>query len=113
MERFRDARARRQPSGECSTNYAALVALRSNLDVQDMRRVLPPLLWMPEADLEPAANEEEGESYNHGAYPQRIKEFSVGAQENWGWLRHLGTTEYCAHDIVGVRNIYFRCFSVI
>ena len=33
---------------EGSTNYAGLVAFRSNLDVQDLRRVLPPQLWLPE-----------------------------------------------------------------
>ena len=58
---------------ECSTNYAALVAMRCNVDVQDLRRVLPPTMWMPADELEPAGREEEGKTYTHGAYPQRFK----------------------------------------
>ena len=41
---------------EVSINYAGLVAFRSNLDVQDLRRVLPPQLWLPENEMGPAAN---------------------------------------------------------
>ena len=63
---------------ECPTNYSALVAMRCNVDVQDMRRVLPPHLWMPEVELDPFQTAEAGESYTHGAYPQRCKELSVG-----------------------------------
>lgn len=33
-------------SFECPTNYAALVAMRCNVDLQDMRRVLPPRLFL-------------------------------------------------------------------
>ena len=77
---------------EGQTNYAGQVAMRCNLDVQDLRRVLPPKLWMPEADLEPDGKEEDGSSYNHGAYPHRFRELSLGAQEDWGWFQHLGTT---------------------
>ena len=29
----------------------------------------------------------------HGAYPQRVKDFSLGPQDRWGWLQHLGTTD--------------------
>ena len=43
---------------ECSTNYVALVAMRCNVDVQDLRRVLPPWIWMRHEDLEPEAREE-------------------------------------------------------
>ena len=75
---------------ECPTNYAALVAMRCNVDVQDLRRVLPPVLWMPEADLEPTPMSDEKETYGHGAYPQRVTSFSIGAQPDWGWFQHLG-----------------------
>ena len=78
---------------EGSTNYAGLVAFRSNLDVQDLRRVLPPQLWLPEHDLEPDAKEADSDTFNHGAYPQRYRESSLGPQEDWGWFQHLGTTE--------------------
>ena len=33
---------------ECQTNYAGSAALRCNLDVQDLRRVLPEHLWKPD-----------------------------------------------------------------
>ena len=75
---------------ECPTNYAAKVAMRCNVDVQDMRRVLPPSLWMPEAELEPNAREYADENWSHGEYPQRVAQFSLGAQTNWGfniWAR--------------------------
>ena len=85
---------------ECPTNYAALVAMRCNVDVQDMRRVLPPSLWMPEKELEPDIPEEQGGTYTHGAYPQRCKDFSPGPQANWGWLQHLATTEQYANNVV-------------
>ena len=59
---------------ECSTNYAALVAMRCNVDVQDLRRVLPPTMWMPAEELEPVGQETEGETW-HGAgwRPIRVK----------------------------------------
>ena len=41
---------------ECSTTYAGIVALRCNLDVQDLRRTLPPHMWMASEDLEPEDN---------------------------------------------------------
>ena len=85
---------------ECSTNYAALVAMRCNVDVQDLRRVLPPTMWMPAEELEPAGQETEGETYTHGAYPQRYKGFSVGPQDTWGWFQNLCTTEHAAHEVV-------------
>jgi len=85
---------------ECPSNYAALVAMRCNVDVQDMRRVLPPHLWMPDADLEPTAREAEGEAETHGAYPQRVHGCSVGRQDDWGWMQHLGTTDRYTHEVV-------------
>ena len=44
---------------ECSTTYAGMVALRCNLDVQDLRRTLPPHMWMPSEELEPETTEEQ------------------------------------------------------
>ena len=85
---------------ETSTNYASLVAMRCNVDVQDMRRVLPPRLWMNPSELEPDAKEEDRNTYNHGAYPQRYSGFSVGAQDTWGWMRHLNTTAGREWDLV-------------
>ena len=38
---------------ECPTSYASLVMMRCNVDFQDLRRVLPPAIWLPESDLEP------------------------------------------------------------
>jgi hypothetical protein len=85
---------------ECSTNYAALVAMRCNVDVQDLRRVLPPTMWMAPEDLEPVGEESNGEAYTPGSYPPRYQGFSLGAQDTWGWLQHLGTTEHAAHEVV-------------
>ena len=69
---------------ECPTNYATLVAMRCNVDVQDLRRTLPPKIWMPEEDLEPEPTEDQLKyPYMHGAYPQRVKDFSLGPQDNW------------------------------
>ncbi|CAK0862279.1 unnamed protein product, partial [Prorocentrum cordatum] len=90
--------------GETSTKYAALVAARCNVDVQDMRRVLPPRLWMDASELEPPANEEDRKSYNHGLYPQRYADFSVGAREDWGWFQHLNTTPAEKWDLVVVTD---------
>jgi len=50
--------------GECATNYAALVAMRCNVDVQDLRRVLPPRMWMSEGEIEPELPEEQSDSYS-------------------------------------------------
>lgn len=84
---------------ECSTTYAGMVALRCNLDVQDLRRTLPPHMWMPSEELEPETTESQLENpYMHGTYPQRLKDFSLGPQENWGWLQHLGTTDKSSSD---------------
>ena len=33
---------------ECQKNYAGIVTLRCNFDVQDLRRVLPEHLWKPD-----------------------------------------------------------------
>ena len=48
---------------ECPTAYAGLVSLRCNLDVQDLRRTLPPHMWMPSENLEPDDTE----------HPQRLR----------------------------------------
>ena len=83
---------------ECPTNYATIVASRCNVDVQDLRRVLPPEMWMSANEHEPAAIEEDGDSYNHGAYPQRYKQYSLGMRETWGWFKHMGTTAMREHE---------------
>ena len=84
---------------ECTTTYAGLVSMRCNLDVQDLRRTLPPAMWMPSEVLEREPTEEELKySYMHGAYPQRVQDFSQGPQDNWGWMQHLGTTETTANQ---------------
>ena len=75
---------------ECSTNYAAMVAMRCNLDVQDLRRAVRPDIWMASEDQEPEPITDYASM--HGAYPQRVKNFSLGTQENWGWMQHLATT---------------------
>ena len=36
--------------------------MAGNVDVQDMRRVFPPKLWLPPDDLEPPAEQEDGDS---------------------------------------------------
>jgi len=77
---------------ECPTNYAALVAMRCNIDVQDMRRVPPPAVWMRPEDLEPPARPDEEEAC-HGAYPQRALDFSLGPRSQWGWMQHLGAAK--------------------
>ena len=79
---------------ECSTTYAGMVAMRCNLDVQDLRRTLPPQMWMPSEELEREPTEDELKyPYMHGNYPQRVKDFSLGRQETWGWMQHLATTD--------------------
>ena len=82
---------------ECPSNYAALLSLRCNIDVQDLRRVPPPWVWMLPEELEAKVGEEE--ESRHGAYPQRVRGFSTGPQPEWGWMKHLGTTEEC-RDLV-------------
>ena len=77
-----------------------LVAMRCNVDVQDLRRVLPPYMWMPEEQLECEGVEAEGKSYNHGAFPQRYSAFSLGEQSHWAWFKHLGTTAHQKHKAV-------------
>ena len=90
---------------ECSTSYAGMVALRCNLDVQDLRRTLSPRVWMPPEELEPEATEDQLEySYMHGAYPQRLKDFSLGPQENWGWFQHLGTTDQASQQFLSFQD---------
>ena len=95
---------------ETSTAYAALVAMRCNVDVQDMRRVLPPRLWMSPDDLEPDAEEEDRNTYNHGAFPQRYRGFSLGPQDAWGWYRHLNTSPCRKWDMV-VFTDWHKIFS--
>ena len=98
---------------ECPTNYAALVAMRCNIDVQDLRRTLPPALWMPEEDLEPETIEEQEKyQYMHGAYPQRLKDFSLGSQKHWGWLQHLGTTTEASGVPDGLQD-WHRIFAAL
>jgi len=75
---------------ECPTNYAAIVAMRCNIDVQDLRRVPPPKFWMLPEELEPEVISSEEERHVH--YPQRLSEFSLGSQNEWGWMKHLATT---------------------
>ena len=75
---------------ECPTNYAALVAMRCNIDVQDLRRVPPPKLWMLPEELEPEV--QLPQEARHVCYPQRLPQFSLGVQSTWGWMQHLGTS---------------------
>lgn len=84
---------------ECVTNYWAKVSMRCNMDVQDLRRVLPPMLWMRPEELEPAVHEDD-DVRRHGPYPQRYPDISLGSQANWGWFRHLGTTEHRRHTLL-------------
>ena len=73
---------------ECPTKYSFLVLLRCNVDVQDMRRVLPPSMWMtPDDKLEPPAKD-----CGDNPYPQRVLQYSAGEQSSWGWFQHLNTT---------------------
>ena len=78
---------------ECPSNYAALIALRCNVDVQDLRRVPPPWVWMLPDELEATVGEDD--EARHGAYPQRVANCSIGPQLGWGWMQHLGTTSEC------------------
>ena len=63
------------------------------LHVQDLRRTLPPHMWLPRTELEPEAAEESSDTYRHGAYPQRLRDWSLGSQPTWGWLQHLHCTD--------------------
>ena len=85
---------------ECPTNYPALVAMRCNVDVQDLRRVLPPKNWLEPEELEPSTDEGDAKDYMHGAYPQRLSQFVVDAGEEWGWMRHLGTVAHSEHSVL-------------
>ena len=86
---------------ERPTNYAALVAMRCNVDVQDMSRVLPPRMWHPKDELETEAVADACEAdCDHGAFPQRLKSFSLGARPNWGWMKFLGITEHRSHALL-------------
>ena len=73
--------------------------MRCNVDVQDLRRTLPPRIWMPSEDLEPETTEDQEKyPYMHGAYPQRLKDFSLGPQIDWGYFQHLNTTAKASSD---------------
>ena len=49
---------------------------------------------MPSEELEREPTEDElNDAYMHGAYPQRVPDFSLGPQETWGWMQHLATTD--------------------
>ena len=66
--------------GECPTNYAGLVAMRCNLDIQDLRCVLPSETWPRPSELEPPVDSAEHASdYTYGAYPQRFHDIRIGA----------------------------------
>ena len=75
---------------ECPTNYAALLAMRCNIDVQDLRRVPPPRFWMQSEELEPHVDATD--VARHGPYPQRFAESSLGPRPDWGWMGLLSTT---------------------
>ena len=63
--------------------------MRCNVDVQDLRRVLPPKMWLPESELEPEPLAADLDTHKHGPYPQRLSEWSLGPQPSWGWFQHL------------------------
>jgi len=49
---------------------------------------------MPSEELEREPTEDELKyTYMHGTYPQRVRDFSLGCQETWGWMQHLATTD--------------------
>ena len=80
---------------ECPTKYSFLVLLRCNVDVQDMRRVLPPSMWMTADDKpEPPATD-----CGDNPYAQRILQYSAGEQSSWGWFQHLNTTPVKRFDL--------------
>ena len=64
--------------------------MRCNIDVQDLRRVPPPKLWMLPEELEPEV--QLPQEARHVCYPQRLPQFSLGVQSTWGWMQHLGTS---------------------
>ena len=76
-----------------------------------MRRVLPPEMWMSPEELEPKGVEGEGESYNHGLYPQRYKDMSIGPQDTWGWFKHLATTKSAEYEAVVFTDWRTICFT--
>ena len=97
--------------GESPTNYAALCTMRCNVDVQDLRRVLPPILWLEPHELEPEADANAGRTHTHGAYPQRLRQYNapnVGA--NWGWMQHLGTSP-CGLDAIEPEEDWLGVFQ--
>ena len=51
---------------ECQTCYGGLVAGRHNLDLQDMRRVLDPALWLDSDDHLPHVGFTDGLGYMAG-----------------------------------------------
>jgi hypothetical protein len=78
---------------ECSTNYVAIACMRCNVDMQDLRRLLPPSLFMPPAELEPNVGVDEAQLGRGGGtvYPQRLRAFSLGLRPDWGWMQTFGT----------------------
>ena len=84
---------------ERPTNYAALVAARCNVDVQDMRRVLPPRLWVPAEELSGAPPLDPSD-VTSAVPPQKIRDFSIGQREDWGWMQHMGTTTHRKHTVL-------------
>ena len=92
--------------GECCTNYAGMITIRCNLDVQDLRRVLRPDLLdgavRTGAPCRPLS--EAAPDYAHGACPQRFPAIRMGKQEDWGWMGHLATTEHSRHAVVRGRR---------
>jgi hypothetical protein len=60
---------------------------------------------MQQADLEPhLVSDEDPHRAVHGAYPQRLAEFSLGPQEDWGWFKHLGTTTHVSEEFSEFQN---------
>ena len=48
---------------ECATNYAGAAAMRCNLDVQDLRRVLPAEHWLADEEDYPSLGERPSRGY--------------------------------------------------
>ena len=72
------------------TNYAALVCMRCNVDVQDLSRTLPPHMWLSEDELEPEEDPAHRDDETmHGLYHQRLRAFSQVPSADWGWMQHL------------------------
>ncbi len=87
---------------ECGTNYAALVAARCNCDVQDMRRVFPPHLWLEDSELETWAADAAATdpSLDSSMVVQRLRGYSIGSRPAWGWMQAPGTTEHAQHTLL-------------